>query len=150
MKGLLFKVDSDIYLETLLPQENTKDYDNGCRPWDFDEEEETRKMQESADAEANSLREKAHKYYSKDAHICKLLEDYINKRRELEKDIENKYHIQAIKNFLHCRYVDYCEGENSLIEFYGYTLEDILWDNKYNERVSWSYKHGWVNDGGES
>lgn len=139
---------SDSYLDSFLPQENKEDYYNGCRPWNFDAEEETRKLQESADAEANSLREKAHKYYTKDAHICKLLEDYINKRRELDKDIESQYHIQAIKNFLHCRYVDYGEGENSLIEFYGYTLEDILRDNKYNERVSWSYKHGWVNDDG--
>ena len=137
---------SDAYLETLLPQEKSEDYYNGCRPIGFDEQEETRKMQESADAEAKSLRENAHKLYSKDAHICKLLEDYINKRRELEKDIESRYHIQAIKNFLHCRYVDYGEGENSLMEFYGYTIDDILKDTKYNERVSWSYKHGWVDN----
>ena len=51
---------------------------------------------------------------------------------ELEKDMESVYHIQAVKNFLHCRYVDYGEDENSLIEFYGYTIEDILNDNKYN------------------
>lgn len=135
---------TDNYLETLLPQENTKNYDSGCLPWGFDEQEETRKMQESADAEAKSLRENAHKNYSKEAHICKLIEDYTNKRRELEKDIENKYHIQAIKNFLHYRCVEYGEGENTLTEFYEYTLEDILCDNEYNEMVNLSYKHGWV------
>ncbi len=137
---------SDIYLDKFLPQENTQNYDNGCRPWDFNEDEETRKLQASADSEAKSRKEYAHKHYSKDEHICKLLEDYINKRIELEKDMESVYHIQAVKNFLHCRYVDYGEGENSLIEFYGYTLEDILNDNKYNEQLSWSYKHGWVEE----
>lgn len=137
---------SDIYLDTFLPQENTQNYDNGCRPWDFDEDEETRKLQASADSEAKSRKEYAHKHYSKDEHICRLLEDYINKRIELEKDMESVHHIQAVKNFLHCRYVDYGEDENSLIEFYGYTIEDILNDNKYNERISWSYKHGWVEE----
>ncbi len=137
---------SDNYLNTLMPQENYKDYDSGGSPLDFDEEEENRKMQESADAEAKSIIENAHNHYSKEAHICKLLEDIINKRRKLEKDIESKYHIQAIKDFIHCRFVDYGEGENSLIEFYGYSLEDILKDQKYNEQVSWSYKHGWVKE----
>lgn len=137
---------SDIYLDTLLPQENREDYYNGCRPFGFDEDEETRQMQASADSEAKRIKESAHKHYSKDAHICKLLEDVINKRRELEKDIEFTYHIQAIKNFLHCRYVESGNGENSLIEFYGYTLDDILKDKKYNDRLSWSYKHGWVED----
>ena len=137
---------SDIYLDTLLPQENREDYYNGCRPFGFDEDEEIRKMQASADSEAKSIRESAHKHYSKDAHICKLLEDVINKRRELEKDIEFTYHIQAIKNFLNCRYIESGNGENSLTEFYGYTLGDILKDTKYNERLSWSYKHGWVEE----
>jgi hypothetical protein len=141
---------SDVYLDTLLPQENSEDYYNGCRPIGFDEAEETRKMQASADSEAKSIRESAHKQYSKDAHICKLLEDVINKRRELEKDIEYTYHIQAIKNFFNCRYIASGNGENSLIEFYGYTLGDILKDKKYNDRISWSYKHGWVEENDDS
>lgn len=141
---------SDVYLETLLPQEKKEDYYNGCRPLGFDEEKETMKMQALADSEAERLKEYAHVYYSKDEHVCKLLEDYINRRRELERDIESIYHIQAIKNFLHCRYVEQGEGENSLVEFYGYTLEDILKDKKYNEQLSWSYKHGWVVDSEES
>ena len=137
---------TDEYMNILLPQEKYQNYDNGCRPWGFDEVEENRKMQASADSETKRLKEYAHKNYSRDAHICKLLEEFINKRRELEKDIENKYHIQAIKNFLQCRFVESGEGENSLNELYSYSIVDILKDQKYNERVSWSYKHRWVED----
>ena len=66
---------SDEYLNTLLPQEKYENYDNGCRPRNFNEEEANRRLQASADAEAKRLKEYAHKYYSKETHICKLLED---------------------------------------------------------------------------
>ena len=135
---------TDIYLNELLPQEKYEDYYNGCYPMGFNEEEENRKRKISADFEAKSIIEKAHRIYSKDEHICKLMEDYFLKRRKLENDIESVYHIQAIKNFLKYRCYNSIDGKDSLEELYDYSLNDIINDNKYNESISWYYQHGWV------
>lgn len=116
---------TDEYLNILLPNEEELSYGNGSRPWGYDiqeKEKENRKIQESADAEAKRLRELAHNNYSRDAHVCKLLQTIIIKRKEFEEEIEREYHIEAIRNFLQKR------SNNSLNELYNYSIDDVLND----------------------
>lgn len=113
---------SDIYLEEFLPQEDNCRYECANSPWGFDDKEENQKLQQSADIEARYLKEKAYKNYSRDTHICKLLEEYVNKRSELGIYLEAKYHIEAVKNFICYSRID----SDSLTELYNLTIEDVL------------------------
>lgn len=118
---------SDVYLNQLLPQEKKENYWNGCKPLGYDADEETRKLQEAADKEAENIRNKAYKLYSKDDHICTLLEDFINKRKEIEDKIESTCHIKAAEAFLNYKiFKAGVEGEDFIRRLYRITLNDIL------------------------
>ena len=93
----------------------------------YDADEETRKLQEAADKEAENIRNKAYKLYSKDDHICTLLEDFINKRKEIEDKIESTCHIKAAEAFLNYKiFKAGVEGEDFIRRLYRITLNDIL------------------------
>ncbi len=126
---------SDAYLEKLLPQEHIRDYSNGCRPYDYDEDKKNKEIQLRANAEAKDLKEKAHKYYSKEEHIWTLMQDYIYKRKQFESYIELKYHILTAKRFLHYRYVNYADEIKCINKLYRYTWNDIQNDRKYYEEI---------------
>lgn len=120
---------SDVYMDMLLPPEKKESYWNGCKPWGYNADEETRRLQKAADEEAEEVRKKAREQYSFEAHICTLLEDFINKRRELENRIEATCHIKAAKDFL--KYKDLkagTDGEDYLKWLYNVTLKDILFN----------------------
>jgi hypothetical protein len=122
-------------LEKLLPQEHIRDYSNGCRPYDYDEDKKNKEIQLRANAEAKDLKEKAHKYYSKEEHIWTLMQDYIYKRKQFESYIELKYHILTAKRFLHYRYVNYADEIKCINKLYRYTWNDIQNDRKYYEEI---------------
>lgn len=122
---------TDAYLENYLPQEDRKEYSNGCRPWDYDHEKENKEAQASADSEAKSLRDIAHKNYSKNEHICTLIQEFINERKKLEAYIEMKYHFMAVKRYLHYRGANASEDVSYTTNLYKVKLEELLLDNKY-------------------
>jgi len=122
---------TDAYLEHYLPQENRKEYSNGCKPWDYDYEKENKEAQASADSEAKSLRDIAHKNYSKNEHICTLIQEFINERNKLEAYIEMKYHIMAVKRYLYYRGANSAEEVSYIANLYKVQLEEILLDKKY-------------------
>jgi hypothetical protein len=126
---------TDAYLENYLPQEDRKEYSNGCRPWDYDHEKENKEAQASADSEAKSLRDIAHKNYSKNEHICTLIQEFINERKKLEAYIEMKYHFMAVKRYLHYRGANASEDVSYTTNLYKVKLEELLLDNKYNGSI---------------
>lgn len=118
---------SDAYIDILLPQKDTREYSSGCAPWGAGEESarKTQQMQEQADKEAFELKKNAFEKYSKQNHICTLLEEYVKARVDLEKSVENRYNIKEITNYVKGFHLNGNEPEK-LKKLYCVTLDDIL------------------------
>ena len=82
-------------------------------------------MQEQADKEAFELKKNAFEKYSKQNHICTLLEEYVKARVDLEKSVENRYNIKEITNYVKGFHLNGNEPEK-LKKLYCVTLDDIL------------------------
>ena len=91
---------SDSYIETLLPQESTKTYSSGCRPWGYNESEENEIIQRAATEEAERLKTHARQTYSKLKHYSILIKEFLSNRSNLEAEIERSYNIECIKNYI--------------------------------------------------
>ena len=111
---------SDIYLNSLLPQENIERYESGCRPWGAS-------SYHNDDSEAKEIRRKARKNYSKTAHVCLLMKDFIDERHNLEIKIENKYNIKEILRYVNRISYVYKRDEYKFLSFLNkITLKEVL------------------------
>ena len=118
---------SDAYIEKLLPQADSHEYSSGCAPWGAGEAaaRKTQQMQEQADKKALELKKNAFEKYSKQNHICILLEEYVKARADSENSVENKYNINEITNYVTGFHLNGNEPEK-LKKLYSVTLDDIL------------------------
>lgn len=117
---------SDAYIEKLLPQEEYQGDSSGCAPWGAEEEaeKETILLQEQASIDAEKIKNNAITKYSKVEHVCTLLEEYIQERTLLEKEVEECYHLKQIEDFVSGFHG--WDRPDKIAKLYNITLWDIL------------------------
>lgn len=99
---------SDAYIDKLLPKENISDYTSSYSSRPYDEEEHNRKLQETANDEAEKRKNNARLRYSKYKHLGILCKSFIEQRNEVDTIIKKKYYLEEVENFIYpdIRYVE--------------------------------------------
>jgi hypothetical protein len=120
---------SDAYLNKLLPQEKYHNDSYAVRPCDYNPEMDNKQLQMAANAEAMEIKEDARNSYSVVEHVCTLLQEFIDKRNELEKNVESKYHLKTAMDFIEYYFIpfrDELEEEKTIRILCNYSIDDIL------------------------
>ncbi len=122
---------SDIYIDKLLPQEDCKRHSFGVCPCGFNSVEESNKLRLADNEEAMRLKEYARNEYSVEKHKLTLLQDYIDKRAELERFVEESFHLISALHFVEYYFIPYqneISKEKAIKILCNYSVEDILQD----------------------
>lgn len=116
---------SDPYIESLLPIENGKGYTSGC--WNgSNEDEENILLQKAADKETAQRKQLARNAYSKFKHYSFLLRKYFEERKIYEEKIQNKYHIERVKQFIQPIYRLRNEIEDAYALIHAFHCSDFI------------------------
>ncbi len=127
-KHIATSIYTDAYLGKLLPIENYENYTSGVFSC-YNEKEENEKLKSSAIAEASRFKKNAYNNYSATEHLCTLLQEFIDKRLELENSIESKYHLKTIRDFINDYYIPHTndiEEDHALRILCNYSLEELI------------------------